>query len=105
INTDFAETEVDARQINLTRFSIRLNEQRNFFLDGANYFNYGLEGGRDEPPEGKLSPFFSRRIGLNEAGKPIPVNYGAKLIGQIDDWNIGILHVSDRREYGNSAFS
>ena len=36
INTDFAETEVDDRQINLTRFSLHFPEKRNFFLNGAN---------------------------------------------------------------------
>jgi hypothetical protein len=31
INTDFAETEVDDRQINLTRFSLHFPEKRDFF--------------------------------------------------------------------------
>ena len=105
INTDFAETEADSRQINLTRFSLRLSEKRNFFLDGANYFSYGLEGMLTEPPSGKISPFFSRTIGLDASGSPIPVNYGAKLTGQLKNWNIGMLHVSDDRNYGNSHFS
>lgn len=105
INTDFAETEADARQINLTRFSLRLNEKRNFFLDGANYFSFGLEGQANEPPSGKISPFFSRTVGLNPDGSPIPVNYGAKINGQIKNWNLGLMHVSDDRDYGNSHFS
>lgn len=105
INTDFAETEADARQINLTRFSLRLNEKRNFFLDGSNYFNFGIEGRGIEPPSGKISPFFSRTIGLNAEGSPIPVNYGAKLIGDIKNWKIGMIHVSDDRDYGNSHFT
>lgn len=105
INTDFAETEADARQINLTRFSLRLSEKRNFFLDGSNYFNFGLEGGGGEAPSGKLSPFFSRTIGLDQEGSPIPVNYGAKLTGNIKNWNIGLMHVSDQRDYGNSHFT
>lgn len=105
INTDFAETEADSRQINLTRFSLRLNEKRNFFLDGSNYFNFGIEGFGNEAPSGKVSPFFSRKIGLNGDGTPIPVNYGAKLTGNIKNWNIGIMNVSDVRDYGNSNFS
>ncbi|MDB5199345.1 MAG: hydrolase [Chitinophagaceae bacterium] len=105
INTDFAETEADQRQINLTRFSLRLDEKRNFFLDGSNYFNYGFEGSGNEPTAGKLSPFFSRRIGLEENGIPIPVNYGAKITGQMGKWNIGMLNVSDRRDYANTNFS
>ena len=105
LNTDFAETEADARQINLTRFSIRLDEKRKFFLDGSNYFNFGIEGRETEAPSGKVSPFFSRRMGLDAEGTPIPVNYGAKLTGQIKRWNIGLMHVNDDRSYGNSNFS
>ncbi len=101
-NTDFAETEADPRQINLTRFNIRLNEKRNFFLDGANFFNFGIEGRWTEAPSGKLNPFFSRRIGLEADGTAIPVNYGAKLTGRINDWNVGMLHVSETRDYGKS---
>jgi hypothetical protein len=105
INTDFAETEADSRQINLTRFSKRLAEKRNFFLDGANYFSFGLEGKGNEPPSGRVNPFFSRTIGLDKSGIPIPVNYGAKLTGQVNNFNIGMLYVSDDRDYGNSHFS
>lgn len=105
VNTDFAETESDSRQINLTRFSIRLSEKRNFFLDGSNYFSFGIESKGIEAPSGKLSPFFSRTIGLDAGGSPIPVNYGAKLTGQLNNWSIGMMHVSDDRSNGNSHFS
>ncbi len=37
LNTDFAETEVDDRQINLTRFPLQFPEKRDFFLEGAVY--------------------------------------------------------------------
>ena len=39
VNTDFAETEVDARQINLTRFPLFFPEKRAFFLEGAGVFD------------------------------------------------------------------
>jgi hypothetical protein len=39
INTDFAQTEVDQRQVNLTRYSLFFPEQRDFFLDGATFFD------------------------------------------------------------------
>src|SRR4051812_37056947 len=35
INTDFAETEVDQRQVNLTRFPLFYPEKRAFFLEGS----------------------------------------------------------------------
>ena len=88
VNTDFAETEVDERRTNLTRFPLFFEEKREFFLDGANFFEF---------PGGEESPFFSRRIGLN-AGEPQPIVYGAKLIGQASRYDIGFLQVRTREE-------
>lgn len=88
VNTDFAETEVDQRRTNLTRFPLFFPEKREFFLDGANFFAF---------PTGEASPFFSRRIGLN-AGEPQPILYGAKLIGQVGRQDIGFLQVSTSEE-------
>jgi hypothetical protein len=42
INTDFAETEVDARQTNLTRFPLFFPEKRTFFLEGPTSFSSAL---------------------------------------------------------------
>lgn len=105
INTDFAETEVDDRQINLTRFSLHFPEKRDFFLDGSNYFQFGIESDRESPVSKKIIPFFSRRMGLNENGSPIPIHAGAKLTGQIENWNIGMMHIRDDRETGQNHFS
>ena len=105
INTDFAETEVDERQINLTRFSLHFPEKRAFFLDGANYFQFGIEADDANPVSQRLIPFFSRRIGLDRDGLPIPINFGAKFTGQHNNWNLGLLHINDRRETGNHNFS
>ena len=84
LNTDFAETEVDERRTNLTRFPLFFPEKREFFLDGSNFFEF---------PGGDESPFFSRRIGLN-AGAPQPIFYGAKLVGQAGRQDVGFLQVS-----------
>ena len=35
VNTDFAETEVDTRRTNLTRFPLFFPEKRTFFLEGT----------------------------------------------------------------------
>ena len=88
VNTDFAETEVDERRTNLTRFPLFFEEKREFFLDGANFFEF---------PGGEESPFFSRRIGLN-AGEPQPIVYGAKLVGQASRYDIGFLQVRTSEE-------
>ena len=98
LNTDFAQTEVDDQQINLTRFNLFYPEKRDFFLDGANYFNFGINDKR-------LIPFFSRRIGLDATGNPIPVQYGTKVTGQAGKWNIGAMYMKDKREdWDNSNF-
>jgi hypothetical protein len=82
INTDFAETEVDDRQVNLTRFPLRFPEKREFFLEGSNFFDFTGYG----------DAFFSRRIGLN-AGVPQRIDYGVKLTGQAGAFDIGVLEV------------
>ena len=49
VNTDFAETEVDTRRTNLTRFPLFFPEKRTFFIEGDDIFSFGLglEPGRD----------------------------------------------------------
>ena len=84
VNTDFAETEVDSRQTNLTRFSIKYPEKRQFFLEGADIYDFGVGLSRD------FMPFFSRRIGLNE-GSALPVRWGAKVNGKVSNTHFGVL--------------
>ena len=93
INTDFAQTEVDERQVNLGRFSLFFPERRDFFLEGAGYFDFRSSGGgRGGGP--RLRPYFSRQIGLNpEDGSPQPIVYGARLAGQIGQQDVGLLQV------------
>ncbi len=86
INTDFAETEVDARQLNLTRFPLFFPEKRSFFLQDAGIFQFA-DLGHD------LIPFFSRRVGLDAAGEEVPILYGGKITGRHEGWNIGSLYV------------
>ena len=84
INTDFAETEVDARRTNLTRFPLFFPEKRDFFLEGTDIFDFGLGLGHD------VVPFFSRRIGLYK-GTKVPIIVGGKLNGKVNDTNFGAL--------------
>ena len=98
-NTDFAETEVDARQTNLTRFEILFPEKRTFFLDGADTFEFGL--GLEE----SVVPFFSRRIGLffpeeGGDGVAIPIDVGGKLNGRVGKTNLGMLVAKTRSVEG-----
>lgn len=101
VNTDFAQTEVDQRLVNLTRFPLRFPEKRDFFLDGATFFDFAsnpVQGGgpgRGFRPSGvpRTEPFFSRRIGLGSGGQLQPVDVGGKLTGQAGAQDIGFLQV------------
>lgn len=94
INTDFAQTEVDDRQVNLTRFPLFFPEKRDFFLDGAGNFDFSRE------PSGDLNAFFTRRIGLDANGRPQKIDYGAKVGGQAGRFNLGLMHVRTGEERG-----
>lgn len=105
INTDFAQTEVDEKQINLTRFSLFFPEKRDFFLDGANYFTFGITGDTENPRSTQMIPFFSRRIGLDTAGNPVAIKYGGKLTGKIGKWNLGLMHIKDNNLWNNTGYT
>jgi len=93
VNTDFAETEVDSRQINLTRFPLFFPEQRDFFLQDAGVFEFGFNNAGGGGGDSALIPFFSRRIGLSPTGEEVPILTGAKLTGRAGDYGIGVLDV------------
>ncbi|HUX95329.1 MAG TPA: DUF5916 domain-containing protein [Bacteroidales bacterium] len=105
VNTDFAQTEVDSRQINLTRFNLFFPEKRDFFLDGSNYFTFGINGDSENPQNTANIPFFSRRIGLDTDGNPVQIKYGGKFTGKTDGWNLGMLHVKDNNEWKNPGYT
>ena len=87
VNPDFAETEIDARQVNLTRFALFFPEKRAFFLEGSDIFEFGSGLGND------FIPFFSRRMGLYE-GEKVPLLGGAKLLGRTGRWRVAALAVA-----------
>lgn len=96
VNTDFGETEADARQINLSRYSVLFPEKRSFFLEGASVFAFASTG--PEPAGGiplagaDVFPFFSRQIGLLN-GEEVPLDVGVKLTGTIGRTDVGVLDV------------
>ncbi len=102
-NTDFSTTEVDARQVNLSRFSLFYPEKRGFFLRESDIFEFGrLKGGDtggivgptfSRPSLENGRPFFSRRIGLGAAGEPVDLIAGAKLSGRVGGFNVGALAI------------
>ncbi len=104
-NTDFAETEVDDQQINLTRFSLFFPEKREFFLENAGIFEFGTPTGRRGGGGGNLfKGFFSRRIGIDSEGTEAPVEWGARLTGRAGEWNLGVLSVEvDETEFDGAT--
>ncbi len=94
VNTDFAQTEVDDVQINLTRFPLYYPEKRQFFLEGGRIFDFG-------PEEAQV--FYSRRIGLSAARQPVSVVAGGRLVGKIGPYAVGALVIRTAEESGTPS--
>ncbi|HEU4406443.1 MAG TPA: DUF5916 domain-containing protein [Polyangiaceae bacterium] len=88
VNTDFGEAEVDRQVINLRRNSVFFPERRQFFLESASVFQVGNDQ--------FLEPFFSRRIGLSDEGRRVPIDAGARAIWRTQGENAGALFVRTR---------
>ena len=95
VNTDFAETDVDEQQVNLNRFRLFFPEKRDFFVENSGIFYFGVrpteKRGGGDPPD--VLVFHSRRIGLSDAGQPIPILGGVRLTGHVNRFNLGIMHM------------
>jgi hypothetical protein len=83
VNTDFAQVEADQQVINLTRFPTFFPEKREFFLESSGLFNVGTSE--------RVQLFYSRRIGLDTLGAPVPILAGARVYGKVGDWGVGVL--------------
>ena len=109
VNTDFAQVEVDEQQINLTRFSLFFPEKREFFLESQGIFDFGQVAGFGGfggsargslnaapgvfPPGDAPTLFFSRRIGLDAAGRTVPILGGGRLTGKVGDFSVGAINI------------
>jgi hypothetical protein len=89
LNPNFSQAEVDQQVTNLDRFELFFPERRQFFLENADLFaNFGYE---------HIRPFFSRRIGLNNA-----ITGGIRLSGNIDEkWRVGLLDIQTQEDAKN----
>ena len=88
-NTDFADSDVDQQQFNLTPFKLFFPEKRQFFLENAGVFDFST--GR-----GDLL-FFSRQIGIDPVtGDVVPINGGAKITGTLAKFALGVMDVETR---------
>ena len=101
--TDFAQVEVDERQVNLTRFPLYFPEKREFFLEGQGIFGFA-QGALTRSSQGIDAAggifadanvpqlFYSRKIGL-EGGRVVPIVGGARLTGKLGAFDVGALNI------------
>jgi len=88
-NTDFAQVEVDEQRTNLTRFPLFFPEKRPFFLENAGTFSAGT-------PQA-IDLFFTRRIGIDTLGRPVPIRAGGRLTGRAGGFTVGALEIVTER--------
>ncbi|MFY9242079.1 MAG: DUF5916 domain-containing protein [Polaribacter sp.] len=106
VNPDFGQVEADPGAIALDGFQIFFREQRPFFVENSNIFDYEFANGSD-------NVFYSRRIGRNPhrsanlslgeyANEPqnSSILGAAKFSGKTrDGWSIGVLESVTGNEY------
>ncbi|MCF6347117.1 MAG: carbohydrate binding family 9 domain-containing protein [Flavobacteriaceae bacterium] len=106
VNPDFGQVEADPAAIALDGFEIFFEEQRPFFVENKNIFDFRFGGNQD-------NLFFSRRVGRSPQGFPNTTNGefvdqpqnttilgAAKFSGKTKDgWSIGILESVTSKEY------
>ena len=91
VNPDFAQVESDNLRINLTRFNLFFPEKRDFFLESADLFKFGLP--RD------VEVFFSRRIGIIGT-QEVPIYGGVRTYGLVGNTNLGLMTMQTRPAAG-----
>ncbi len=98
VHPDFAQVESDQIQINLTRFSLYYPEKRKFFLEGKNFFDFGLGW--------NIMPFYSRRIGLSDEGEEIPILGGIRILGKRERTTLGgmLIQTGKKESYPSTTF-
>ncbi|MCF8435464.1 MAG: carbohydrate binding family 9 domain-containing protein [Ignavibacteriales bacterium] len=88
-NPDFAQIEADPYDFNISRYESYFKERRPFFTEGNEIF---LPSGKQRNT-GFYQPlelFYSRRIGKKlPNGNEVPIYFGSKAFGRLDDWEYG----------------
>lgn len=106
VNPDFGQVEADPGAIALDGFQIFFREQRPFFVENKNIFDFQFANGQD-------NLFYSRRIGRSPHGSPsltngeysdVPINTtilgAAKFSGKTKSgWSIGVLESVTANEF------
>lgn len=101
-NTDFAQADADLQVNNTKQFSVFFPEKRQFFLENASLFSPGVQQAADgSGGQMQTQPFFSRSIGLDGAGTPIPIVAGGRFVHRAEKQNYGAL-LMRQQSAGNS---
>jgi hypothetical protein len=93
VHTDFAQVEADEQQINLTRFSLFFPEKRDFFLENLGVFAFGGIAPNATATSDAPILFYSRRIGLTQTGRIVPLDVGGRVTGQLGKWTLGAVDI------------
>jgi hypothetical protein len=98
---DFAQIEADPFNFNISRYETYFRERRPFFTQGNEIF---MPSGK-ENNSGFYNPlelFYSRRIGrILPNGKQVPLIFGAKFFGKINDYDYGAFVSGTGRMFYN----
>lgn len=104
VNTDFAQVDADQQVNNVTRFSVFFPEKRQFFLENASLFGVGISQAVDgSGGQMRVQPFFSRTIGLDNNGTPIPIDFGGRFVYRSSKSNYGVIAMRQREADNNPA--
>lgn len=106
VNPDFGTVEADPAEVNLSAFETQLSEQRPFFVEGADLFDFG-RGALGGSMNRRL--FYSRRIGRRpQLGAPVAaadaprtatILGAAKVTGRTaGGWSLGVLDAVTQEE-------
>lgn len=102
INPDFGQVEADPAVINLSAFETFFEEQRPFFLEGTDIFQFGST--QTFSRFGNPIVFYSRRIGRSPRGYLSEAGIQAHYVDRPDQTTIaGAVKVSGKTENGLSV--
>lgn len=113
VNPDFGQVEADPSAIALDGFQIFFREQRPFFVENNNIFDFNLSQSQAGNTFGSDNVFYSRRIGRSPQGFPdttdgefVDQPENTQIIGASkfsgktkDGWAIGVLESVTARKY------
>ncbi|MFL5789225.1 MAG: DUF5916 domain-containing protein [Flavisolibacter sp.] len=103
-NTDFAQADADLQVNNISQFSVFFPEKRQFFLENASLFSPSIQQAIDGSGGFMhIQPFFSRTIGLDSAGNPIPIVAGGRFVHRSSEQNYGAIIMRQKAEEGSPA--